>query len=77
MVRASAPAPPAVPGAAGGFHQGPAPARSWGGFLGTAHEAQLLNDQRYRRWGGISSVTCIIVCPQVVRGVYLGTHMPL
>ena len=40
MVRASALAPPVNPGAAGGFHQGPASAQSGGGFQGTAHEVQ-------------------------------------
>ena len=58
-MRASTLAPPANPGAAGGFCQGPASAQSRGGYQGTAHEAQQLNDQRYRRWGGISSVTLL------------------
>ena len=54
MERASGLAPSVLPGAAGGFHQGPTPARSRGGFRGTAHEAQPVNDQRYRgTQGGI------------------------
>ena len=68
MVRASTLAPPVNPGAAGGFHLGPAPARSGGGFQGTTHEAQpmkVTNDAG-GWWGQPLPSYCVIVGPAAV-----------
>ena len=68
MARASIPAPPANPGAAGGIYLGPAPAQSGGGFQGTTHEAQPMEVTNGAEgwWGLPLPSCCMIVGPAAV-----------